>query len=98
MDGLRCQTAAGSVRSLGSWFSRPNFFKFLFLFFFLFFRDVFVIILFFLFLKIFHFLRPSIEMRDCVGSDVASGSLFLHPMRLPIRRGWLPGEGWKALL
>lgn len=37
-------------------------------------------------------------MRDGVGSDVAPGSLFLHPMRLPVWRGWIPGEGWQALL
>lgn len=33
------------------------------------------------------------EMRDGPGPDVASGPLFLHPMRLPVWRGRIPGEG-----
>ena len=41
---------------------------------------------------------PPAEMRDGPGPDVAPGPLFLRPVRLPIQRGGLPGEGRQGVL
>ena len=37
-------------------------------------------------------------MRYGSGPDVASGSLFLRPVRMPVRRRRLPREGRQTLL
>jgi hypothetical protein len=95
-DGL------GQTAGLGHLITQTNFFLFALACFLFEFLKNFRICVFFFFLYILPIvdckLDVGTEMRDGFGSDVASGSFFLHPMRLPIWRGWIPGEGRQALL